>query len=286
MTKLLAIIGYPIGHSLSPAIYNATFPAMGIDARYEAWSTPPESVPEAILRLRDEQMLGMNVTVPHKEAVLDILDEVDETARAIGAVNCISKEGDRLRGHNTDMYGFVRSLREAGCDPRGLRVLVLGVGGSARAVTNGLLQAGAASLVLAGRTASRVDALAEALHTYWPDARVECAGWLDGRFLEAAGRADLIVNCTPIGMRHSEMEHESPLPSEMLRPDVWIFDLVANPLRTPLFAQAQDAGARPIGGLEMLVYQAVESIRHWTGREPPVDIMRAAAIAALAGNEK
>jgi shikimate dehydrogenase len=286
MTKLLSIIGYPIGHSLSPAIYNTTFPAMGIDARYEAWSTPAEDVPKAIARLRDEEMLGMNVTVPHKEAVLDLLDEVDATAQAIGAVNCISKQDGRLIGHNTDMYGFVRSLREAGCDPKGLLVLVLGVGGSARAVTHGLLEASAASLALAGRTASRVHALAEALEANWPGAAIEQVGWLDEGFVAAVRRADLIVNCTPIGMRHSDTEQESPLPPELLRPGLWVFDLVANPLETRLLSLARKTGAKPIGGLEMLVYQAVESVRHWTGREGPVDIMRAAALAALEGNEK
>src|SRR5688572_3529311 len=173
MTKLLSIIGYPISHSLSPAIYNATFPAMGIDARYEAWAAQPGEVASAIARLRDENMMGMNVTVPHKEAVLDLLDEVDATARAIGAVNCISKDGQHLVGHNTDMYGFVRSLREAGCAPEGLHAIVLGVGGSARAVTHGLLESGVALLTLAGRTASRVDALAGELQSHWPESRIE-----------------------------------------------------------------------------------------------------------------
>src|SRR3990170_3987647 len=119
--KLLAIVGYPIRHSLSPAIYNATFPAMGIDARYEAWETPPDQLPRAIERLRDAGMMGMNVTVPHKQAVRALLDAVDPTAEAIGAVNCIAKDGDWLVGYNTDKYGFVRSLREAGCDPAGMR---------------------------------------------------------------------------------------------------------------------------------------------------------------------
>jgi shikimate dehydrogenase len=283
VTKLLSIIGYPIGHTLSPGIYNTTFPAMGIDARYEAWSTPAEDVPQAITRLREAEMLGMNVTVPHKEAVIELLDEVDATARAIGAVNCISKDGDRLVGHNTDMYGFVRSLREAGCEPAGLHAMVLGVGGSARAVTHGLLEAGVASLALAGRTRDHVEALADALTSGWPKARVQRIGWLDEGFVAAARSADLVVNCTPIGMRHSETEHESPLPAELLRPGLWVFDLVANPLETCLLSLAREAGARPIGGLEMLVYQAVESVRHWTGRQGPVDIMREAARQALAG---
>ena len=285
MTRILAIIGYPLGHSLSPSIYNATFPAMGIDARYEAWSTLPEDVPQAIERLRADEMLGLNVTVPHKEAVLDRLDEVDATATAIGAVNCISKNGRRLIGHNTDMYGFVRSLREAGCEPAGLRALVLGVGGAARAVGHGLIEAGIDTLALAGRTPSRVAALAGALQAASPRTRVSRCGWLDEGFAAACRDADLLVNCTPVGMRHSETEHESPLPPALLWPGLWVFDLVANPVETRLLTLAREAGARPVAGLEMLIYQAVESVRHWSGREPPIGIMREAALQALQRQE-
>src|SRR5688572_3079536 len=114
---------------------------MGIDAKYEAWATPVEDLASTIQRLRAPEMMGMNVTVPHKQAVMPLLDEIDASASAIGALNCISKEGERLVGHNTDKYGFIRSLREAGCQPEGLSALVLGVGGSARAVAYGLIEA-------------------------------------------------------------------------------------------------------------------------------------------------
>jgi shikimate dehydrogenase len=279
--KLFALIGYPLGHSISPAMHNAALPALGIDARYEAWSTPPEGVSAAVGRLREDELLGMNVTVPHKEAVIELLDEVDATAKAIGAVNCISKEGRRLVGHNTDMYGFIRSLREAGCEPRGRRVLILGAGGSARAVANGLLDAGAASLTLSGRTAERAEALANDVLRSFPRALVACAGWQDEGFAAAVLSADMIVNCTPVGQRHTETEGESPLPAPLLRPGLWVYDLVYNPLETPLLAAARATGANPIAGLEMLVYQAAESLRLWTGREPPIDIMRDAAQRAL-----
>ncbi len=138
---LAAIIGYPLGHSMSPAIHNAAYRAMGLDLTFEAWSTPPEDVPAAVARLREPEMLGMNVTVPHKQAVMPLLDEVDATARAIGAVNTIVKQDGRLVGYNTDRYGFIRSLREAGCDPAGKHVVILGYGGSERAVAYGLAEA-------------------------------------------------------------------------------------------------------------------------------------------------
>ena len=285
MTYLLAGIGYPIGHSLSPVMYNAAFPALGLDARYEAWSTPAEELSAVAERLRSEMVLGLNVTVPHKQAIIPLLDEVDATARAIGAVNCISKVDGRVVGHNTDMYGFVRSLREAGCEPRGLRILVLGVGGSAREIVHGLIEAGAAAVTLAGRSLDRVEILANEVRTAAGATMIEAAGWQDEGFVAAARAADVVVNCTPVGMRHTAAEAESPLPAALLRPGLWVCDLVYNPLETPLLRQVREAGARRVGGLEMLVYQAAESVRWWTGQEAPIDIMRKAALAALAQRE-
>ena len=286
MTKLCAVIGYPIGHSMSPAIYNAAFAAMGLDVRHEAWAVQLDEIPAALERLRGDEMLGMNVTVPNKQAVMPLLDEIDPMATAIGAVNCISKQNGRLIGHNTDMYGFIRSLREAGCNPKGMRVAILGVGGSARAVAYGLIEAGAASLTLAGRTQAHVDELAEALHRTQPQAMVARAGWQDAAFEVACREAGLIVNCTPIGMRDTPLERESALPAPLHRPGLWVCDLVYNPLETRLLADARAAGGRPVGGLEMLLYQGVESVRHWTGREAPVDIMRKAAQEAMAARER
>lgn len=277
----LAIIGDPVGHSASPAIYNATFPVMEIDAVYEAWPTRRDDVPAAIQRLRDENMLGMNVTVPHKEAVLPLLDEVEAGARAIGAVNCIRKQDGRLIGHNTDKAGFVESLRNEGFAPSGSRVLILGVGGSARAICVGLIEAGAGRLILAGRRPEPVQVLASHLRAFSPGTPIDEAGWGDDRFYEGAIRANLIVNCTPIGMAGTGTEQESPLPRELLRPNLWVCDLVYRPPETTLLRQARESGAHTLGGLEMLVLQAVESVRLWTGREPPVDVMRQAARGAL-----
>ena len=282
--NLLAIIGYPIRHSLSPAIYNAAFDAMGVDARFEAWSTPPDEVPAALRRLREPEMLGLSVTVPHKEAVIPLLDELDATARAIGAVNCIAKDGEgRLIGHNTDKDGFLRSLRAAGFEPEGKRAVVLGAGGAAHAVAYGLAEAGVASLALAGRTPARVAAAAAHLRASAPrPVVVEALGWQDEAFAAACRAADLVVNCTPIGMRHTEGEGESPLAAGHLRPGLWVFDTVYTPPETALLRQARAAGARPIAGLDMLLFQAVACLRYWTGREAPLDIMRQAALRALA----
>ncbi len=267
---------------MSPAIYRAAFLAMGMDVGYEAWAVPPGDVESAVRRLRGDDVLGLNVTVPHKQAVIPFLDEVDPAARAIGAVNCIIKRDGRLVGFNTDKAGYIQSLRAAGCEPRGARVVVLGVGGSSRAVCVGLVEAGAASITLAGRSPERVLALAEHLGELAPAGRVvQTAGWLDEACVAALGEADLLVNCTPVGMIHTAHEHESPLPASLLRSGLWVSDLVYNPVQTVLLKDAAAAGAHPVAGLEMLVLQAAECVHLWTGREPPVDIMRTAARKAM-----
>jgi shikimate dehydrogenase len=166
-----------------------------------------------------------------------------------------------------------------------MRVLILGAGGSARAVAYGLIEAGAPALTIAGRNARNLEALAHSLEPRAGQTAITTASWQDEGFAAACARADLIVNCTPIGMRHTETESESPLPRELVRPGVWVSDLVYNPLETPLLRLAAERGARPVAGLEMLVYQAAESVRLWTGREPPIDIMRKAASKALFGSD-
>ena len=279
----LAIVGYPIGHSMSPALYGAAFPVLGIDATYEAWAVEPPDLAAAIARYRSDDVLGGNVTVPHKQAVMPLLDDVDEIARKIGAVNCISKDGKgRLIGHNTDMYGFVRSLREAGCNPAGMKVLILGAGGAARSVGFGLAEAGAGMIGVSARNQERAESFAADLRMgasvrTW----VGTMGWQDESFEEACEAAGLIVNTTPVGMKGTPSEGESPLPVELIRPGVWLSDLVYNPLETELLKLAVKAGARPIGGLDMLVYQAAESVRFWMGVDAPVENMKDAALERL-----
>jgi shikimate dehydrogenase len=278
------VIGHPLAHSLSPAIIQAAFDALGIDARYEAWPTPPEQLEERIAGLRADDVLGANVTIPHKEAVVPLLDELEERAERIGAVNTIANQGGRLVGHNTDVSGFARALREdAGFDPAGRRVLILGAGGAARAVALALIEAGAALIEVAGRTPSRAERLANDLRPLTRSGvTVTWSYWMDGTFLRVLAEADLIVNCTPLGARGTEGEGQSPVPGELLRKDAVVFDLVYNPEETPLVQAARAQGAKAVSGLGMLVYQAADAVRIWCGQEPPIDRMRAAGQAALA----
>jgi shikimate dehydrogenase len=283
---LAAIIGYPLDHSMSPPLHKAGFAALGLDVRYEAWQIPLEELPATVERLRSDEMLGISVTVPYKQAVMPLLDEIDPAADAIGSVNTLVKRGRTLVGHNTDKDGFVRSLREAGCEPEGLRALVLGVGGAERAVAYGLVEAGVASIALAGRNTERVAAAANHLEATKPQpAPITRLGFDEASLTAAAGEADLIVNTTPIGMRHSPHEQESALAASALRPGQWVVDIVYNPLETVLLRNARAAGANAVDGLGMLVYQGAAQQLLWTGREPPGDIMREAALAAMAARE-
>ena len=278
MTSTVGIIGYPLRHSASPAFQQAAFDHLGIDARYLAWETPPDAIAERMASLRGPGLLGANVTVPHKQAVAPFLDEVSQAAQDTGAVNTIVNREGRLTGHNTDVTGFLRALQvDAGFQAQGKRVLVLGAGGSARAVVYGLLKEGAGRVTIANRTVERAHRLIEALGN---------PGNTDAVLLEPAELSsgwDLIVNCTTLGMRHAPGKKETPLPSGAIPASSLVYDLVYNPEETPLLQAAANAGARTLGGLPMLIYQGAEAFRLWTGQEAPVEVMFQAARQALRG---
>jgi len=278
--KQAGIIGYPLGHALSPVIHMAAYEAMGLDISYDAWSTPPEEVGAAVERLRGEDYLGMNVTVPHKQLVMQFLDEVDESARKIGAVNTVAKRNGKLVGYNTDRGGYIRALTEAGCAVKGKSVLIFGYGGAERAVAYALAEAGATSIGIAGRRAEGIHEAVEHLRATAPFP-MNLDEVSPDELKYACNAADIIVNCTSMGMLHSPAEHESPVPGTMFNRGHWVSDIVYNPLETEFLHLAREAGAKPIAGLDMLIYQAAEAIELWTGRQPPVDIMRTAAMRAL-----
>ena len=280
MSSTLGIIGYPIGHSISPVFQQAALDHCGIDATYRAWAVPPAGVAEFVRGLRQPPVLGINVTVPHKQAVIPHLDEVDDWATEAGAVNTIVNRAGRLTGHNTDGYGFLRALREtANFTPAGRNVLVLGAGGAARGVVLALLREGVAHLSIANRTLARAeDLLALARHRNIPGQVLPLAG---DALTAAARQSDLIVNCTSIGMTHGPDAAGTPLTAPQIPATALVYDLVYNPLDTPLLRAAARAGAAQLGGIQMLVYQGAASFEMWTGRPAPVAVMLAAAITAM-----
>ena len=280
MTLRLGIIGYPIGHSISPIFQQAALDYYSVDARYQPWEVSLHDLPQFIEGLRSPDTLGCNVTVPHKEAVLQMLDTVDEWALRVGAVNTIVKNDGRLRGHNSDGQGFLRALKGKGdFRTEGWKVLILGAGGAAKGVAMALAGEGMASITIANRTLSRAERLARSLEEQGSQAS---AIPLEGKVLvQAASESDLIVNCTTLGMKHGPDEERTPLIAVQIPSRSLVYDLVYNPPMTPLLREAERAGARTLSGLPMLVYQGAASFELWTGKEAPVEVMMRTAREAL-----
>ena len=280
VTLQAGIFGYPIGHSVSPAMHRAAFARAGIDAAYAAWETHPDALEDAIANLRGAEYLGANVTVPHKRAAMARLDDIDDVAREIGAANTIVNRDGRLFGTNTDAYGFLESLRvESGFDPRGADVALIGAGGAARAAAYALANAGARSLTIANRTQERAAALASEIAVRGVSARGIGLDVPD--FANSCANASLIVNSSSVGMLGGPAEGASPVPRGAIERGCVVYDMVYNPMETPLLAQAADAGAQTVGGLPMLVHQGAEAWTLWTGQDAPVETMLEAAKAAL-----
>ena len=277
-TKHIGLIGKPVAHSTSPIFQQAALDHCGVDARYELWETEAEELPAVVERMRRDDCLGANVTIPHKERIIDLLDEIDPLARRIGAVNTVVNHGGRLSGHNTDILGFAQALRRDGeFDPRGCHAVVLGAGGVARAIAVALIDGGAASLTFTDIDQERAAGLAREL-TGQGQTVLRAVPPASAELAAAASVCRLLVNCTPIGLRHSRAEGDTPIPPEQVPPGALVFDVIANPPETRLLAEAHRRGARIVSGMAMLVYQGAESFRLWTGLEPPLDIMRQAAL--------
>jgi shikimate dehydrogenase len=256
-TQLCGVILHPAGHTRSPAMHNAAFAALGIDAVYVAFDVLPADLPAAIAGARALGVRQLAVSIPHKESVIAHLDAVDETTRRIGAVNTVTLREGRLVGTNTDWIGAVRAIeREIALRDRA--VVVLGAGGTARAVAWGARSRGARVTIL-NRTATRAEKLAAELGA-------AAAGPLEDL---PRTPCDVLVNTTSVGLRSDT----SPVPAEWIPPGVVVLDAVYDPPQTRLLRDAAARGARPIGGKWMLVHQAAEQIRIWSGRDAPIDVM-------------
>ena len=280
------LIGHPLGHSISPAIFAAAFGAAGVDATYEPWDTEPDVLAARIEALRGDGFLGASVTIPFKQAVVPLLDSTEAAANTAGAVNTIVHQAGKLIGHNTDVAGFARALKEdAGFDARGKRCVLLGSGGAARAVGLALVEAGASVVYVVGRQPRKIEALVLTLKPLTqPGTTISWAYWGDGSFLRSVAEADLVVNCTPVGTAGSPAAGDSPIEATLIAAGSTVFDLVYNPTPTPLVAAAQARGAKAVSGLGMLIYQAAEQFKLWTGKNADVAVMLKAAKDALAAD--
>ena len=275
-SRLYGILGYPIGHSLSPLMHTLAFRHHGLGAAYLPFSVAPADLGKAVAGAVALGMGGFNVTIPHKESIMACLDEITDEARAIGAVNTVHVSEGRAVGHNTDGEGFLLPLKIVETPISELDVCVLGAGGAARALAAALLGAGCRRLTIANRTIARGERLAAELQPRHPDAEVRPIGM--GEAADAARQSRLVVNSTSIGMHQGD---ESPLPNGCLGPEHVAYDIVYRPLVTPFLRQARAAGAATIGGLDMLIGQGAAAFTIWTGLSFPVDEVRTALEARL-----
>ncbi len=262
MTKRCFIIGHPVAHSRSPLIHGHWLAEYGLAGSYERVEIPPAGVSGFVERLRAGEFVGGNVTVPNKEVVLPLLDEVSETARAMGAANTLWMDGGKLRGDNTDAYGFLAHLDASVPDwaTRSGTALILGAGGAARAVIHGLAERGIARILLVNRSPERAVELAASF-----PGTVEARPWQE--VAQLVGESDLIVNTTSLGM-HGQPPLELDLST--MRPGTIVDDIVYVPLETPLLAEARRRGGTPVDGLGMLLHQAVPGFERWFGVRPQV----------------
>lgn len=271
----LGIFGWPVAHSKSPQMHESAARALGIALRYERFAVEPDRLAEAVRRVHEEGIDGYNLTVPHKQAIMELLDGVAPAARAIGAVNTVVRVAGSYVGHNTDAPGLVRSLEEAEVVVPESRVVVLGAGGAARAAVVGLADAGATSIVVLSRRAEQSAELVTSLRSH-----VECS--LDaaplGRAADRFGEATLLVQATSATLRSNPAAgaFAASLPMEELPPNAAVVDMVYDPLRTAVLERAQALGLATVDGLGMLLHQGAIAFEMWTGFEPPLDVMRAA----------
>ncbi len=276
-THACGVIGDPIEHSLSPIIHNAAFSSLKLDFAYLAFKVKPAEVGNAIAGMRALDIVGLNVTMPHKEAVIKYLDQIDETAKFLNAVNTIYNKDGKLFGYNTDGIGALKALKENGANPKGKRVLLLGSGGAARAIAYSLTKE-VDELVVLNRTVSEAKELASLLKKTLGK-KVVADELLACTIKEQLADSDILINATSVGMKPNA--NQSLVESEWFKPDLTVMDIVYNPIETKLDKDAKSAGAKVVSGLEMLIYQGAASFEIWTKKPAPVKVMREAALNQL-----
>jgi len=278
MMKVYAVLGDPIGHSMSPAMHNAAFGALGMPCIYHAFRVRPLDLKDAIYGAKALGFGGLNLTIPLKEEALKYV-EPDPIAARIGAINTIDF-ADGITGHNTDGIGAMRALEDAGVPVAGRNVLIIGAGGAARAIAFQFGYSGG-EIVIANRTRERADRLASdvsaGLSELGKTPSIESIGL--GALPEKIADADILINATSVGM-HPDVD-ATPVPAGLLRPGLAVFDIVYNPRRTRLLLEAEQKGATVIDGVRMLAHQGAEAFSIWTGRKPPVDVMVEAVVREL-----
>lgn len=276
--ELVGVFGYPVAENPTGVMQEAAFAAAGLNWRYLTIEVKPEGLADAMQGMRAMGFQGINLTIPHKVAVMQYLDDIAPDARMIGAVNTVRREGDRLIGENTDGKGFLRGLREeAQIDPKGKRVVLLGAGGAARAIAVELALAGAAEIVVYNRSAERGETMVSDL-TSRTGANATFKHWTETCHI--GNEVDILVNATSIGL-FPDVDAMCDVALDDLKPDLLVADVIPNPPETPFLRLAQSRGLRTLNGLSMLVFQGVIGFELWTGQQPDEAVMKQALQAAF-----
>ena len=258
---LAAVIGFPVNHSLSPTIHNAGFKHLNLQWNYIPLEVEEGDLEEVFEQMRSSNLKGLSVTMPYKAKAAVMVDECTPTAKALGVVNCVTSTDKGLIGHNTDGDGFLKALKhDADFDPKQKRVVVLGAGGAAKAITEALGRAEVSSLVVINRTQAKAESTA---------ALAIDVGTVGD--LEDISEADLVVNATSLGMKDNATQF--PCPVDLIHSDQLVVDLIYHPLKTPWLSAAEQKGARTHNGVSMLLFQATEAFTLWTGQQAPVSTM-------------
>ena len=278
-TKNLGVMGWPIAHSLSPAMQQAAIEQAGIDYSYVALPVEPEKLPQAVEGLKALNFSGWNVTIPHKRAIMPLLDEIDEDAVIIGAVNTVVNREGQLKGYNTDMLGFLSPLQEKGVKLAGARALILGAGGAARAVLWGLLRSGVAAVTLAVRTPEKGESLAEEFRSR-TEADISVCAFGSEAFRKAEAEADILVNTTPLGMT-PKVEEAPPVDWDSVKASAFVYDIIYTPAETRFLREAREHGCAIQNGEAMLAGQGAAALALWTDSEPDAACMCHALRAEL-----
>ena len=274
-TKVCAVIGDPVEHSLSPCFQNAAFQHLKLDFIYVAFTVKAEDLGDAISGVRSLGIYGLNVTMPHKISVIKYLDELDERADRIKSVNTILNRNGKLIGYTTDGIGVLNALKYNGVDPKGKKVVILGAGGAARSASYALSEV-AGELVILNRTIERARNLASKVRKLiGSHVNVKWDGLTEESLRREVREADILINATPVGM--SPDVNGTLVEKRLLHPDMVVFDMIYHPLKTRLLREAEEVGAKTINGLSMLIHQGAASFEIWTGMEAPVDVMMKAA---------
>jgi len=278
-STVYGVIGDPIGHTLSPAMQNAAFEALGLDCVFLAFKVAAAEVEAAIRGVRGLDIRGLNVTMPHKNAVIPFLDEVDESARFLGSVNTVVTIDGTLRGFSTDGAGAHHALEENSVDLAGKKLVLLGGGGAAKAIAFALAKE-VNELVILNRTPAKMDPIAQAVSKRFHK-KVTVTRLSNAAIQENLKEADILVNATNVGMNPHPTE--SLIKRSWIKPSIVVMDIVYSPLETKLSKDAKAAGAKVVSGLEMLIHQGAASFEIWTGKPAHVEVMRQAALKQLAG---